>query len=142
MGAPSGAPFPLSGKSNSAQSATFDYHQWWRLFSKLLSKELIMPAPSSNADLKNAVESIDSFSRYGFSRIGSIARLAIIAMESSGQSVRTPDDVKHALSAIWALADETDTLIASEVEDVGCTLEQKFVPYYWDPVDYRDTLSR
>lgn len=101
-----------------------------------------MPTPSSNADLKNAVKSIDSLSRYGFSRIGSIARLAIIAMESSGQSVRTPDDVKHALSAIWALADETELIIANEVDDAGCSQEQELVPYYWKPVDCRDVISR
>ncbi|MBQ0719118.1 MAG: hypothetical protein KBT88_12170 [Gammaproteobacteria bacterium] len=75
--------------------------------------------------LQDTVESIESLSHHGFSRIGSIARLAIIAMESPAQCLRTPDDIKHALSTIWGLADDIETCISNESIAVGGQCRQQ-----------------
>ena len=88
----------------------------------------------SNADLQEAVSSIDDLSRYGLSRISSIARLAITAMESPNSGVRTPDDIKHALSAIWGLADDIENCIINEATRVGFGPKDEGSQVYWKPV--------
>ena len=123
---------PWSGKANSVRLATNS-----RLASgggefKPLSKVNIMSIPSS-PDFQDAVESIESLSRYGFSRISAIARLAILAMESSGQSLRTPEDIRYALSAIWGLADDMENSVTSEADRVGCGQREEGGPEYWQP---------
>ena len=91
-----------------------------------------MSIPSS-PDFQDAVESIESLSRYGFSRISAIARLAILAMESPGQSLRTPEDIRYALSAIWGLADDMENSVTSEADRVGCGQREEGGPEYWQP---------
>ena len=130
-GASSDAPFPLSGNANSVQSATL-------LIGinggglKPLSKVSIMSTPTST-DLQSAVESIDSLSQYGFSRISSIAKIAIVALESPTQNLKTPENIRNALSAIAGMADDIENCINAEAESVGCDHKELRHVHQWTP---------
>jgi len=81
-----------------------------------MSKENKKP---SNEDLKDVVKTIDSLSQKGFSEIGAIARLALVALESPSLHHRTSDDIAKALQAICYMSDDTSNCINCEAEQVG-----------------------
>lgn len=70
------------------------------------------------AKLKSAVLDMDELSQGGFSKISSIARLALAALEMPGH-VRTDEDIANALTAIWHIADDIENCINCRAEDAG-----------------------
>ena len=70
--------------------------------------------------LRNTVEFMDCLSQDGFSKIRSIARLALASLETP-DGHRSVDDIADALAAIWGLAETHQGCINSEAESVGCT---------------------
>ena len=78
---------------------------------------------------KHAIESIDSLSQLGFSRISSIAKLALMALESPEQYLRTPADIRNALKAIADTACDFENCINSlnEVTLVTLSCDKDFI---------------
>ena len=70
--------------------------------------------------LCEVIEGIDCLSQQGFSQIGSIARLSLLALESPGRSFGDSEDVASALKAIWSISENIQNSINCESEDVGC----------------------
>ena len=123
---------PWSGKANSVRLTTS-----FRLASsggdfKPLSKVIIMSTHTST-DLQSTIESIDSLSQYGFSRISSIAKIAIMALESPTQNLKTPENIRNALSAIAGMADDVENCINAEAESVGCDHKESKHVNHWTP---------
>lgn len=74
----------------------------------------------STKDMLEAIKNIDSMSQGGFSKIASIARLALAGLESpEGYGHGGMDDIANALEAIWQTAGEAKNYINSEAEGVG-----------------------
>lgn len=69
--------------------------------------------------LRNTVEFMDCLSQDGFSKISSIARLALASLETP-DGHRSVDGIADALTAIWGLAENHQDCISSEAESVGC----------------------
>lgn len=84
----------------------------------------LMPAtsaPATAADIqtfKSVILDMDSMSQGGFSKISSIARLALAALETPGPA-RRDEDIANALTAIWHIADDVENCINCRAEDVG-----------------------
>lgn len=69
--------------------------------------------------LKDSVEFMDCLSQTGFTRVGTIARLALLAMETP-EGARDLDSIADALQAIWEAASDMKDSINAEAESVGC----------------------
>ncbi|TFW28582.1 hypothetical protein [Massilia horti] len=82
------------------------------------------PAVSASAvhgdirKFKSAVIDMDALSQGGFSKISSIARLALAALEGPKRP-RKDEDIANALTAIWSIADDIENCINSRAEEVG-----------------------
>ena len=77
--------------------------------------------PATKADIqnfKNVILDMDKLSQEGFSKISSIARLALAALETPGH-IRKDEDIANVLTAIWHIADDVENCINSRAEDVG-----------------------
>lgn len=77
-------------------------------------------------NLQIAITDMDCFSQEGFSKIATIARLTIKALES-GACVNPMDDVINVLRVIWSKADDVQNLINCEAEDVGCNYRREAI---------------
>jgi hypothetical protein len=78
-------------------------------------------SPAIDADVmkfKNAIIDMDALSQGGFSKISSIARLSLAALEAPSHP-RQDEDIANALTAIWSIADDIKNCINSRAEDVG-----------------------
>jgi len=72
-------------------------------------------APSI-VDLLDTIKTMDALSREGFSQIGAIASLALLAMKDPAHST---DNVVHALRVIIGKARDIEECISYEAELVG-----------------------
>jgi len=78
-----------------------------------------VPSPDAEiAKLKSAILGIDQFSQAGFSKISSIARLALSALETPARP-RQDEDIANALTAIWHIADDVENCINCSAEEMG-----------------------
>lgn len=98
----------------------------------LIKKGTTMSTPS-NTDLKDAVTAIDSLAQCGFSRIASIAKIAIFALESPQQNLQTPENIRNTLSVIADMADDIGNCINAEAETVGCNYKGYVGVNHWTP---------
>jgi hypothetical protein len=75
---------------------------------------------------KSAIIDMDSLSQGGFSKISSIARLALAAM-GGPQHPCQDDDIANALTAIRDIADDSENCINARAEEVGANyLDHQF----------------
>lgn len=77
------------------------------------------PIPSTDISrLTNAIEMMDCLAQEGLSEISAIAKLTLMALETP-DGYRHPENIAHALRAIWGKADQIENCINSEAEQVG-----------------------
>lgn len=69
-------------------------------------------------DFKSAVLDMDAMSQSGFSKISTIARLVLAALQTP-VDVRRQEDVANALSVIREIADDMENCINCRAEEVG-----------------------
>ena len=69
--------------------------------------------------LAGTIEFIDCLAEEGLSEISSIARLALLSLETPS-GYRNLNDIANALISIWSKADLTRDHIKSEAEQLGC----------------------
>ena len=74
---------------------------------------------STEQKLRDAVETIDSFSQHGFEEISAIATLALIALETPAGH-RNIESIARALMAIKSKAQDIQNIINCEAGNVGC----------------------
>lgn len=70
------------------------------------------------AKFRNVIIDMDALSQGGFSKISSIARLALTALEAPPHP-RQDEDIANALTAIWHIADDIENCINSRAEHVN-----------------------
>ncbi|WP_426110419.1 hypothetical protein [Massilia sp. PWRC2] len=78
-------------------------------------------APASDADVhqfRAVVVDMDAMAQSGFSKISSIARMALAALQGPPRP-REDSDIINVLKAIWHIADDIENCINSRAEDVG-----------------------
>ncbi|WP_342616963.1 hypothetical protein [Rhodoferax sp. GW822-FHT02A01] len=78
-----------------------------------------LTTPEEIQKLHATVNLMDCLSQGGFSEISSIAKLALISLETP-EGHRHLDNVVRALESIWGKADEIQNSINWEAEQVGC----------------------
>ena len=87
-------------------------------------KGTTIPAVSTSAiaadiqNFKSVIFDMHAMSQGGLSKIASIARLALAALETPS-NVRKDEDIANALTAIWHLADDSENCISCRAEDAG-----------------------
>jgi hypothetical protein len=69
-------------------------------------------------EFKSAITDMDSLSQGGFSKISSIARLALLSLEGPKRP-REDEDISNVLKAIWSIADDIENCINCRAEEVG-----------------------
>ena len=74
---------------------------------------------STEQKLRDAVETIDSFSQHGFEEISAIATLALIALETPAGH-RNIESIARALMAIKSKAQDIQNIINCEAGNVCC----------------------
>lgn len=77
-----------------------------------------LPIDADIKKFKSAVIDMDALSQSGFSKISSIARLALAALEGPRRP-REDEDFANVLTAIWSIADDIENCINSRAEEVG-----------------------
>ena len=89
----------------------------------------VASTPAIDADIqdfKDAVFDMDAMSQSGFSKISSIARLVLTALQAPA-GPRQVEDIANALTAIKDIADESENCINCRAEDVGANyIDQQF----------------
>lgn len=83
--------------------------------------------------LRAAITDMDSLSQHGFSQIASVARLALLAMETP-EAARNPDRLADAFELIWTIAEDVQNCINARAEELGCN--------YIDPAAHRRQAAR
>lgn len=76
--------------------------------------------PAVNAEItkfKSAIIDMDALSQGGFSKISSIAKLTLAAMEVPGHHHQ--ENIENSLAAIWSIANDIENCINARAEDVG-----------------------
>lgn len=82
-----------------------------------------MTTPSIDA-LRSTLELVDSVSQDAFSRIGSLCKVALLAMEQQGRPVDI-EDLAQILKQIEQASGEAENYINSEAESLGCNYKDK-----------------
>lgn len=72
--------------------------------------------------LQTAVLEMDCLSQYSFQEIKAIAKLSLLAMETT-DGVRFIENIAHALSAICQKAEDAMSGVKIEAERVGCDFQ-------------------
>ncbi len=80
--------------------------------------------------LRNTVEWMDCLSQDAFSKITTMARLALASLEAP-DGHRHLDDIANALGAIWSTAEVAENGINYEAETVGCNYKDEAQRRRW-----------
>lgn len=81
--------------------------------------------------LRIAISDIDCHSQCAFSEIRSIARLALFLLETP-KGYQHLEDIANALNAIWGKAEDTENMINTIAEGLGCNYVDEARGRRWD----------
>jgi hypothetical protein len=74
---------------------------------------------------------MDWMSQEGFSKIASVAKLALARLESP-EGHKDIDDIANALGLIWSTAESAQNTINIEAENVGCNYKDEAQGRRWN----------
>ncbi|PTQ88354.1 hypothetical protein C8R30_15311 [Nitrosomonas nitrosa] len=84
-----------------------------------MSKHVEKATSEEIEKLRSVITDMDSLAQEGFLGIRSIAKLALLSLETP-EGHRHIEDVAQALNTIWATAESMGDCVKSRAEDAGC----------------------